>query len=61
MRITCANLYNAFGDERALFRRALQRYLNDRVRDRIARHSRLPPRAAIAAYFREGGPRLLAL
>jgi hypothetical protein len=49
IRITCASLYNAFGDERALFRRALQRYLNDRVRDRIARQQQI---AAACRYRR---------
>lgn len=60
MGITCASLYNAFGDKRALFRRALERYLDDRVRDRIARLGALPPRAAIGAYFREVLDRLLS-
>ncbi len=60
MGITGASLYNAFGDKRALFRRALDRYLDRSVRERIARLSALPPRTAIGTYFEEIIARSLA-
>ncbi|MGH7041950.1 MAG: TetR/AcrR family transcriptional regulator [Acetobacteraceae bacterium] len=60
MGITGASLYNAFGDKRRLFRRGLDRYLDNGVRERIARLRALPPRAAIAAYFNEIVTRTLA-
>ncbi len=54
MDIAGASLYNAFGDKRALFRRALCSYVEQGVLDRIARLERgLPPRQAIAAFFAE--------
>jgi TetR/AcrR family transcriptional repressor of nem operon len=54
MNIAGASLYNAFGDKRALFLRALRRYVEQGVFDRIARlEGRLPPRQAIAAFFEE--------
>lgn len=37
MGITGASLYNAFGDKKELFRRALQRYLDGAARQRIAK------------------------
>lgn len=46
MGITCASLYNAFGDKRALFRRALDHYVT-RMRERIAELETLAPREAI--------------
>lgn len=52
--ITGASLYNAFGDKRALYRCALERYVEGTVADRIRRfEGHLPPRAAIAAFFDE--------
>ena len=51
--LTCASLYNAFGDKRALFRLALDRYVEASVGERIRRCKTLPPRAAIAAFFDE--------
>lgn len=57
--VTCTglsqpSLYNAFGDKRGLFRRALEHYLDRTLRERIARlESRLPPGQAIAAFFGE--------
>jgi TetR/AcrR family transcriptional repressor of nem operon len=52
MGIVGASLYNAFGDKRALFRRALDRYVDRGFGDRAARLERsLPPRAAIQAFF----------
>ena len=53
MGITGASLYNAFGDKRSLYRRALQHYLEHSVRDRVDRFDRLAPVAAIAAFFDE--------
>jgi TetR/AcrR family transcriptional repressor of nem operon len=53
MGITGASLYNAFGDKRSLYRRALGYYLEQSVRERIARVEGLPPYAAIRAFFDE--------
>jgi len=54
MGITVASLYNAFGDKRALYLRALARYVERSFGERIARlEGRMPPRAAIVAFFRE--------
>src|SRR5258706_11560039 len=53
MGITGASLYNAFGDKRSLYRQALQHYLEQTVRDRVARLERLPPHSAIRAFFDE--------
>ncbi len=51
--ITGASLYNAFGDKRALYQRALDRYVEDSVVDRIRRCEALAPREAIGAFFAE--------
>jgi TetR/AcrR family transcriptional regulator, transcriptional repressor for nem operon len=51
--ITGASLYNAFGDKRALYRRALDHYVEDSVVDRIRRCEALAPREAIGAFFAE--------
>jgi TetR/AcrR family transcriptional regulator, transcriptional repressor for nem operon len=53
MGITGASLYNAFGDKRSLYRRALDRYLEGSVRERIRAGESLPPLEAIASFFRE--------
>lgn len=53
MRITGASLYNAFGDKRSLYLRALDNYLASSVHDRIARLAVLPPLAAVHAFFDE--------
>jgi TetR/AcrR family transcriptional regulator, transcriptional repressor for nem operon len=54
MGITGASLYNAFGDKRSLFRRALQRYAERSTCERIARlESTLPPKEAVCAFLRE--------
>ena len=54
MGITGASLYNAFGDKRALYRRSLERYLDQSVRDRVARlETSLAPLEAICAFFGE--------
>ena len=52
MGITGASLYNAFGDKRSLYRRALDRYLEQSVQ-RIGRLERLAPAEAIDAFFGE--------
>jgi TetR/AcrR family transcriptional repressor of nem operon len=48
------SLYNAFGDKRSLYRRALMHYLECSVRDRIRRLEGLPNAGmAITAFFAE--------
>ena len=51
--ITGASLYNAFGDKRALYERALDHYVEDSVVDRIRRLEALSGRDAIGAFFSE--------
>jgi TetR/AcrR family transcriptional regulator, transcriptional repressor for nem operon len=51
--VTGASLYNAFGDKRALYQRALDHYVEDSVLDRIRRCEALAPREAIDAFFAE--------
>ena len=51
--LTAASLYNAFGDKRELFKRALERYVEVHVGERIERCRRLPPREAVGAFFAE--------
>ncbi|MFC0403026.1 TetR/AcrR family transcriptional regulator [Paraburkholderia rhizosphaerae] len=52
--LTQPSLYNAFGDKRVLFRRALDHYLDRTLRHKIARmEAELPPAAAITAFFEE--------
>jgi TetR/AcrR family transcriptional repressor of nem operon len=51
--ITAASLYNAFGDKRALFRAALDHYIESSVGGRIRRCEALAAREAIAAFFRD--------
>ena len=53
MGITGASLYNAFGDKRSLYRRALAHYLETSVRDRVSRLEKLPPFPAIRWFFDE--------
>jgi TetR/AcrR family transcriptional repressor of nem operon len=61
MNIAGASLYNAFGDKRSLYVRALSRYLDQSFRERISRiEPRLPPREAIAAFLQEIVKRSLA-
>lgn len=58
MGITVASLYNAFGDKRPLYERALERYVGHGFRARVHRfETRLPPRDAIVVFFgeRDGG------
>jgi TetR/AcrR family transcriptional repressor of nem operon len=51
--ITGASLYNAFGDKRAFYQRALDHYIEGSIGDRIRRCGDLAPRAAIGAFFAE--------
>jgi TetR/AcrR family transcriptional repressor of nem operon len=51
--ITGASLYNAFGDKRSLYRQVLDHYLEQTVRDRVARLEQLPPFPAIRTFFDE--------
>ena len=54
MGITGASLYNAFGDKRALYRRAFEQYVEKGFCERVRRfEGELPPRAAIEAFFDE--------
>lgn len=53
MGITGASLYNAFGDKRSLYEKALRLYVERRLRDRIWRCEALPPRDGLALFFRE--------
>ena len=48
------SLYNAFGDKRALFAQALERYATRSMRERIERLEQMhAPKEAIRAFFRE--------
>ncbi len=49
--ITAASLYNAFGDKRALYQKALDHYVEASVAERVRRCKALPPREAIEAFF----------
>jgi TetR/AcrR family transcriptional regulator, transcriptional repressor for nem operon len=51
--VTGASLYNAFGDKRAIYQRALEHYVEVSVADRMRRCEKLPPRRAIGAFFEE--------
>lgn len=51
--LTCASLYNAFGDKRALYQKALDHYVESSIADRIRRCEELRPREAIGAFFDE--------
>jgi len=51
MGITCASLYNAFGDKRSLYRKALDHYVENGLGERLRRYVKLAPRKAIAAFF----------
>src|ERR1700745_364388 len=51
--ITGASLYNAFGDKRALYEKALDYYVEGSISDRIRRCQELAPRRAIGAFFSE--------
>lgn len=58
--LTTASLYNAFGDKRALYLRALDHYVENGVTARIRRCRALPPRQAVEAFFTEVVERSLA-
>lgn len=60
MGICGTSLYNSFGNKRALFIKALERYLDRSVRARIGRLQALPPKQAIGAFFDEIIERSLA-
>jgi TetR/AcrR family transcriptional repressor of nem operon len=61
MGISGASLYNAYGDKRALFVTALERYSDRSMRARIVRVERdHAPKEAIAAFLREIIERSLA-
>jgi TetR/AcrR family transcriptional repressor of nem operon len=51
--VTAASLYNAFGDKRALYEKALDRYVEQSIADRIRRCESLPSLRAIEAFFEE--------
>jgi TetR/AcrR family transcriptional repressor of nem operon len=54
MGISGPSLYNAFGDKRALFKAALERYLDQSPRARIKRlEASLPPKEAICQFIEE--------
>jgi TetR/AcrR family transcriptional repressor of nem operon len=54
MGITGASVYNAFGDKRALYRRALAHYLESSFGERVIRlETTVPPRQAIESFFVE--------
>ena len=49
--LTAASLYNAYGDKRAMFRTALDHYIENSIGARIQRSEALPPRDAIRSFF----------
>lgn len=51
--ITGASLYNAFGDKRSLFQKALDHYVDQSVSNRVKRCEGLSPRQAIGAFLTE--------
>ncbi len=51
--LTASSLYNAFGDKRALYQKALDHYVEAGISDRIRRCEALPPLGAIEAFFDE--------
>ncbi len=54
MGLTGASLYNAFGDKRTLYRRALNHYIETSFADRVRRlEGKLPPLQAISVFFAE--------
>ncbi|CAM3712964.1 TetR family transcriptional regulator [Bordetella sputigena] len=53
MDLTGASLYNAFGDKPALYRRALEHYIDISVVDRIDRLKSRGPMKAIEGFFAE--------
>ena len=54
MGLTGASMYNAFGDKRSLYRRALDHYVEQSFGDRVGRfEGNLTPREAIGSFFDE--------
>ncbi|SCB43740.1 transcriptional regulator, TetR family [Rhizobium lusitanum] len=53
MGLTTASIYNAFGDKRAVYRRALDFYVEQSFGDRVGRFEKRLPRDAIQAFFHE--------
>jgi TetR/AcrR family transcriptional repressor of nem operon len=53
MGLTTASVYNAFGDKRAVYRRALDFYIKRSFGDRVGRFEAKPPLLAIEAFFEE--------
>jgi TetR/AcrR family transcriptional regulator, transcriptional repressor for nem operon len=51
--ITGASLYNAFGDKRSLYQRALEHYVDQSVADRLRRCEAQAPRQAIGSFLKE--------
>jgi TetR/AcrR family transcriptional repressor of nem operon len=49
--LTAASLYNAYGDKRAMFRTALDHYIESSIGARIRRSEILPPREALRSFF----------
>jgi TetR/AcrR family transcriptional regulator, transcriptional repressor for nem operon len=54
MGVAGTSLYNSFGDKRALFIKALERYIDRSVRTRLRRlEESHPPKQVIGAFFKE--------
>lgn len=53
MGIAGASLYNAYGDKRSLYRRALDFYIENSFKERERRFSQLAPRAAMQGFLNE--------
>lgn len=53
MGLTTASVYNAFGDKRAVYRRALDFYIARSFYDRVGRFESKPPIQAVKAFFEE--------
>jgi TetR/AcrR family transcriptional repressor of nem operon len=53
MGIACASLYNAYGDKRTLYRRALDYYNEHSFLERERRFGQMPPRDAIEGFLNE--------
>jgi TetR/AcrR family transcriptional repressor of nem operon len=49
--LTAASLYNAYGDKRAMYRTALDHYIETTIGARIWRSEARPPREAIRSFF----------
>jgi TetR/AcrR family transcriptional regulator, transcriptional repressor for nem operon len=60
MGLTTASIYNAFGDKRTVYRKALDYYVERSFVDRVGRFETRPPREALEAFFKEIIDRSLA-